>query len=255
MSWIIGGTWGFHLVSHDFSTRNAYKLAALADVYPYSFFTTLTIGAYMGANSQATAALAYRYVSAISLVVILWDHLVTLDKEVKIIWTNPYEKYKFKFAYVLVRYGPHIGLGYTAFSTMQLSLKFTFLFNGSVWLWVLTVIMVPPTMIAQFIVAKRIHKQWDYQRRIRHLLIGINSVAFCVLPITLVVNVLKMELVIGRAAYFRDYFLVLHFSCFLSMLLSDLSYCYLSLLSNAGSDYDNKQLVENHHQKLIIVYC
>lgn len=60
--------------------------------------------------------------TAVALVTVVWDHLLTLDVEVSGIWNNPTEHIILKTIFILFRYGSDIALAYSAYRKLILKL-------------------------------------------------------------------------------------------------------------------------------------
>ncbi|TFK33996.1 hypothetical protein BDQ12DRAFT_657419 [Crucibulum laeve] len=181
----------------------------------------------MDPDSLARTILAYRYLSAISLVSTVWDHLLNLEHEVEVIWSNRREQYFLKAAFLIGRYGTHIALGYT-----------TYILSGAAtlddhvcktWVWLFTIIGGASIAWGEFVVAQRIHALWGYQRRIRYILTGIYTVAFCALPFLVIFTCVQLQSKVMPLFNICVFVVKPMFSQWLIGLLSFLDVCVISL--------------------------
>jgi len=126
------------------------------------------------------ALYAYRYLSAVALVTVFWDHLLTLDVEVSGIWNNPTEHIVLKIVFVLFRYGSDIALAYSAYLTTGAGVGLT-QHECSNWPWLFSIPCIVFVSSSQFVVTLRINSLWDGRKSVAYGLASGAAVAIVIL--------------------------------------------------------------------------
>lgn len=85
----------------------SYEFALIADRYSSGLYPHFSLSPFIsGLLSE---------LPAIAVILLFWDHLSTLDREVSCIWTNPEEGYIGKIVFSLNRYLTEALLVYSAY--------------------------------------------------------------------------------------------------------------------------------------------
>jgi len=136
-----------------------------------------------------------KYFSGVALVLVLYDHLLTLDDEFSAIWTNPHRYYLQKLTFVLNRYFAEAVVLYVAY-----------VFSGSAhlddagcrrFIWVFALAASVFIGITQFFIIFRVYHSWDKRKQITVILL-VGFTAFITATTTLVIiTVIKLQPVIS----------------------------------------------------------
>ncbi|KAG7447804.1 uncharacterized protein BT62DRAFT_891542, partial [Guyanagaster necrorhizus] len=145
---------------------------------------------------------------AAAVCLMIWDHLLTLDQEIDAIWTSRNKGYLPKLIYVLNRYFAEGVLLYTAYAVWGVfSHSLTDAVSSGILsrqsdlitqsractrvLWLFTMSSTVMVGLLQFLIAMRVYKSWDSQKRAGYVLLVAFSVcisaAFVLAVITVIV--------------------------------------------------------------------
>ncbi|KAK0447655.1 hypothetical protein EV421DRAFT_1787318 [Armillaria borealis] len=127
----------------------------------------------------------------------IWDHLLTLDQEIDAIWISRNKEYLPKLIYVLNRYFAEGVLLYTAYVWGGYSHGLTDAVSSGVLLvhctgvlWLFTVSSTVMVGLLQFIIAMRVYKLWDNQKRAGCVLLVAFSVCISAAIVLAVITVI-----------------------------------------------------------------
>ncbi|KIK59989.1 hypothetical protein GYMLUDRAFT_85547 [Collybiopsis luxurians FD-317 M1] len=103
-----------------------------------------------------------RYLTGVALVLIIYNHLLTLNEEIETIWTTG-RNYLQKLTFALNRYGVETIVIYSAYvyggSATRLDDNVCHLFN-----WIFAVAGMGITVITQSFITLRVYRAWDKRR-------------------------------------------------------------------------------------------
>ncbi|SJL02664.1 uncharacterized protein ARMOST_05998 [Armillaria ostoyae] len=131
-------------------------------------------------ETSPAAFLAVRYSPTAAACLMIWDHLLTLDQEIDAIWISRNKEYLPKLIYVLNRYFAEGVLLYTAYVMVGL---------------------------LQFIIAMRVYKSWDNQKRAGCVLLVAFSVCISAAIVLAVITVIIFLMSKRESATFVPHFL------------------------------------------------
>ncbi|KAF9002076.1 hypothetical protein BDQ17DRAFT_1306539 [Cyathus striatus] len=141
-----------------------------------------------------TPILASRYLPAGSLTVILWDHLITLDREVRLVWRSrgrSNEKWILNSAYVFNRYGAEACLLFIAYVSSGIKAP-----SSAVCRSYVTLMLFCGTValeISQFVLLLRVHYLTDQRRVILYYLIAGFTIAVSISQTFAVLTMLDLR--------------------------------------------------------------
>ncbi|KAF9440864.1 hypothetical protein P691DRAFT_715441 [Macrolepiota fuliginosa MF-IS2] len=119
---------------------------------------------------------ANRYLSAVAVAVILWDHIITFDEECRAVWSNKRERVLWKVGFVVCRYASDAVLLFTAYI-----LSGAFNLDTAVcdrWSWCFTLPGFFCIAFTQALVGHQILTLWAHRRAITYLIFGVLSIFF-----------------------------------------------------------------------------
>lgn len=156
------------------------------------------------------AFLAVRYSPTAAACLMIWDHLLTLDQEIDAIWISRNKGYLPKLIYVLNRYCAEGVLLYTAYVWGGYSHSLTDADCTRV-LWLFTVSSTVMVGLLQFIIAMRVYKSWDNQKRAGCVLLvafsACISAAIVLTVITVIIFLMSKRLItvpyLGNVCFVR----------------------------------------------------
>lgn len=140
-------------------------------------------------ETSPAAFLAVRYSPTAAACLMIWDHLLTLDQEIDAIWISRNKEYLPKLIYVLNRYFAEGVLLYTAYVWGGYSHGLTDADCTGV-LWLFTVSSTVMVGLLQFIIAMRVYKLWDNQKRAGCVLLVAFSVCISAAIVLAVITVI-----------------------------------------------------------------
>jgi hypothetical protein len=143
--------------------------------------------------SVLDTVLAGQYLTGAGLVLLLWDHLITLDEEVAVIWNSKRKGgLVYKLAFVFNRYGSEGILLFVVYITCGLQSNITtelcqgfIIFVGMIGTFAVT--------ISQFIFLLRVYALWDQRKGIAYSLIIGFVIALSVSQACAVMTVLEIK--------------------------------------------------------------
>ncbi|KAF9444659.1 hypothetical protein P691DRAFT_763197 [Macrolepiota fuliginosa MF-IS2] len=138
---------------------------------------------------------ANRYLSAVAVAVMLWDHMITLDEEYRVVWSNRRERVLWKVGFVVCRYTLDAVLLFTAYSDLERGLQFGQIDVGGHfcldiyplvecetppscgrWIWCFALPLLYSTTFTQALVGYRVLTLWAHRRAITYLIFGVFSI-------------------------------------------------------------------------------
>ncbi|KAJ6587201.1 hypothetical protein DFH09DRAFT_1430758 [Mycena vulgaris] len=108
--------------------------------------------------SVEASVFAIRYMSAVGVAVLLYDHILTLGAEIDLIWFNPAAGLGYRTIFFVDRYAVEAVSLYAAYS------------NCKIFLWIFSLTTAIFTTLSNFILAMRVYVLWDRRRGIKWLL-------------------------------------------------------------------------------------
>ncbi|KAK0243440.1 hypothetical protein EDD85DRAFT_815071 [Armillaria nabsnona] len=169
-------------------------------------------------ETSPAAFLAVRYSPTAAACLMIWDHLLTLDQEIDAIWIPRNKGYLPKLIYVLNRYLAEGVLLYTAYVWGGYSHSLTDAVSSGVLLihctrvlWLFTVSSTVMVGLLQFIIAMRVYKSWDNQKRAGCVLLvafsACISAAIVLTVITVIIFLMSKRLItvphLGNVCFVR----------------------------------------------------
>lgn len=149
-------------------------------------------------ETSPAAFLAVRYSPTAAACLMIWDHLLTLDQEIDAIWISRNKGYLPKLIYVLNRYFAEGVLLYSAYVWGGYSHSLTDADCTGV-LWLFTVSSTVMVGLLQFIIAMRVYKSWDNQKRAGCVLLvafsACISAAIVLAVITVIIFLMSKQLI------------------------------------------------------------
>lgn len=137
----------------------------------------LTPGAISILENVNRDVFATRYLSAAGLVVLLYDHVLTLPDEIALIWNSPPSFAK--YAFILNRYLVPVALTGIAFEMCGLS-GFAFTDGSCRFLIIATAMLAVISLgLANILVLMRVVMLWDHNIVVKRLISGGFAVTFC----------------------------------------------------------------------------
>ncbi|KAH8833079.1 hypothetical protein DL96DRAFT_705997 [Flagelloscypha sp. PMI_526] len=119
-------------------------------------------------GARAATFLFSRYITAVSVVILLYDHALNLDKEVKFMWHSSQETVLARFVYFGTRYpteGVIIYLSYFIGGAHATSLH-----SCRVYVWVFAMVAVLAVNAMQVAVVLRMYDLWDKRKLVVQIL-------------------------------------------------------------------------------------
>lgn len=141
-------------------------------------------------ETSPAALLAVRYSPTAAACLMIWDHFLTLDQEIDAIWISRDKGYLPKLIYVLNRYFAEGVLLYTAYVWGGYSHSLTDADCTRV-LWLFTVSSTVMVGLLQFIIAMRVYKSWDDQKRAGCVLLVAFSACISTAIVLAVITVIR----------------------------------------------------------------
>ncbi|KAF7362521.1 hypothetical protein MVEN_00599900 [Mycena venus] len=133
--------------------------------------------------SFAAAVLANRYISVAGVAALLYDHALTFDDEVHLVWFNSASPIVYRLGFLVNRYVTEALAIYVVYAEDHTARKNPCLiFN---WIWTMSATVC--TSGSHFFVMARLHSLWDRRRAIKWILGGATVIA---LSISLIFTVL-----------------------------------------------------------------
>ncbi|KAJ7497584.1 hypothetical protein FB451DRAFT_1386814 [Mycena latifolia] len=153
--------------------------------------------------SAEAAVFATRYVAAVGVGVLLYDHLLTLAEEIDLMWLNPAAGLGYRIIFFVDRYLTEAVSLYTAYSKsflVGLSLILTHVPSDHCqkFFWILALTTTIFTTLSNFVLAIRVYTLWDGRRAIKWLLICSFGAA---LPVSLVFTIFSAQELQSSVAY------------------------------------------------------
>ncbi|THU96984.1 hypothetical protein K435DRAFT_79281 [Dendrothele bispora CBS 962.96] len=144
------------------------------------------------------SVLSARYLSAVALVSVVYDHFITFDQELKNIWgsnSSTGRGYLHKVTFVLNRYVASSVSAYTAF---VLSGDGKGLLDDQVspcrrFIWVFTMVATIFIGVTQFIIILRVYHLWDKRRSMTVILFLGFLISFSAATVLAVITVIKVQ--------------------------------------------------------------
>ncbi|KAK0491633.1 hypothetical protein IW261DRAFT_1438709 [Armillaria novae-zelandiae] len=160
-------------------------------------------------ETSPAAFLAVRFSPTAAACLMIWDHLLTLDQEIDAIWLSRDKGYLPKLIYVLNRYFAEGVLLYTAYVWGGYSHNLTDAVSSGVLLvhctgvlWLFTVSSTVMVGLLQFIIAMRVYRSWDNQKRAGCVLLVAFSACTSAAIILAVITVIILLMSRGESAAF-----------------------------------------------------
>ncbi|KAF7340296.1 hypothetical protein MVEN_01948700 [Mycena venus] len=118
---------------------------------------------------------AERYISAISVTVLLFDHALTLGREIDLIWSNSAAGIGSRFGFIVNRYVTEIVAVYVAYLVWDNTL--TMSCHVSVWIFSMASSVV--IGISHFLIIMRVYTLWDRRLIIKRVLTLAFGIEIC----------------------------------------------------------------------------
>ncbi|KAJ7187949.1 hypothetical protein C8R46DRAFT_1241434 [Mycena filopes] len=144
--------------------------------------------------SIEAAVFATRYVSAVGVTALLYDHVLTSGDELWLIWLNPAAGLDHRAIFIFNRYVTAAVSIYAAYMLSGGSFNVT----DEVFLWVLAVTTTLFTSLSNFVLAMRVYILWDRRERIKWVLLYTFGAALAISLVFSVITVLQIQ---GSAVY------------------------------------------------------
>ncbi|KAI0047180.1 hypothetical protein FA95DRAFT_1606276 [Auriscalpium vulgare] len=141
--------------------------------------------------ADGNAIMAQRYMSAIGVAILLYDHACTFTLELELIWcwpTNPT-----RILFVVVRYGiamAHILVGYALSGLAGPTSDTLFVISGlptncKFWIILISMMAFFGVLLSDFVLLVRVYALWDHRKTVlRTLTAGYIVMALCTVALT-----------------------------------------------------------------------
>ncbi|KAJ7629891.1 hypothetical protein B0H17DRAFT_1218008 [Mycena rosella] len=152
--------------------------------------------------SAEASVFATRYLSAVGVAVLLYDHVLTIGDEIAFIWLNSAAGLQYRIIFMVDRYLTEAVSLYAAYSKSFRPSPAPFLIRRfqccRKFLWILALTTSIFTSLSNLILAMRVYTLWDRRRTIKWLLMCAFGVAF---PASVVFSVLSAQEIQSSIAY------------------------------------------------------
>ncbi|KAJ6613136.1 hypothetical protein B0H10DRAFT_2049644 [Mycena sp. CBHHK59/15] len=130
--------------------------------------------------SLAASIFATRYVSAVGVAALLYDHVLTLDDEIHLIWFNWAAGAGNRIGFMVNRYITEAMIIYVAYMLSGGSHGLSSQISCRVFIWIFAIASTVFVAISHFIIMARVYTLWDRRLRIKWILMGSFSVAISI---------------------------------------------------------------------------
>ncbi|KAJ7087623.1 hypothetical protein B0H15DRAFT_982846 [Mycena belliarum] len=136
-----------------------------------------------------------KYFSAVPLVAVVFDHLITLGDEFNTIWKNPNVRWHSKAAFVVNRYLTEAIIAYVVYilSGMATNLSDRHLQVCHRFIWIYGVTCVVAGAISHFVILIRVYGLWDRRASVARVLISAFVACITTTTILGVFSAIEME--------------------------------------------------------------
>ncbi|KAJ3781596.1 hypothetical protein GGU11DRAFT_812308 [Lentinula aff. detonsa] len=135
-----------------------------------------------------------RYLSGVALIVMVYDHLLTLDDEFSTIWANTNREYLQKLMFVVNRYYTEAMVIYVVYVSSGLASLDDAVCRRFIWVFALTSTIFTAT--THFFITLRLYHSWDKRKRMAIILLIAFTAFISAAAVLAVISAVQVQSVI-----------------------------------------------------------